>query len=163
MSVHRLDATQVVPIELDEAWSFFSDPGNLSLITPPWLGFTITSPDLPPRVYEGLIIAYTVRPVLNVPVRWVAEITHVREREYFVDEQRSGPYAFWHHQHHFRLVDGGTEVRDTVHYAAPLGPLGDLVVRFQVKGKLDQIFAYRRKVLERRFGSTRPAPGTLRA
>ncbi len=152
MSVHRLDTSQVLPIGLDEAWAFFSDPRNLAIITPPWLDFTITSPDVPPLIYEGLLIPYTVRPVLNLPIRWVDEITHVREGEYFVDEQRSGPYAFFHHQHHFRDVEGGTEARDIVHYAAPLGPLGDLVVRFQVQGKLEQIFSYRRQVLEKRFG-----------
>lgn len=151
MSVHRFDAVQRLPIPAEEAWGFFSDPRNLAAITPPWLAFTVLSPDLPERMYEGLIISYTVRPVLNVPIKWVAEITHVREGEFFVDEQRAGPYSFWHHQHHFRAIDGGTEMRDVVHYAAPLGPLGDLVVRFQVRGKLEQIFDYRQKVLERRW------------
>jgi ligand-binding SRPBCC domain-containing protein len=148
----------VLPVPLDEAWAFFSDPRNLAAITPPWLGFAVTSRDLPARMYAGLIVAYTVRPFLGIPVRWVAEITHVRELEYFVDEQRSGPYAFWHHEHHFRAVDGGTEMRDIVHYAAPFGPLGDVVVRFQVRGKLEEIFAYRRKELERRFGSRGTEP-----
>ncbi|MEX0784035.1 MAG: SRPBCC family protein [Dehalococcoidia bacterium] len=152
MSVHRLEATQFLPVTVDEAWRFFSDPRNLALITPPWLDFTLTSADLPEQMYEGLIIAYTVRPALNIPVKWVAEITHVREGDYFVDEQRSGPYSLFHHEHHFRAVQGGTEMRDIVHYAAPLGPLGDLIVRLQVRGKLDQIFSYRRKVLEQRFG-----------
>jgi ligand-binding SRPBCC domain-containing protein len=152
MSVHRLDTTQVLPVSVDVAWAFFSDPRNLAAITPPWLGFTVTTSDLPDRVYAGLIVAYKVRPFLGIPVRWVAEITHVRELEYFVDEQRSGPYALWHHEHHFRAVDSGTLVRDIVHYAAPLGPLGDLLVRFQVRGKLDEIFAYRRDVLAQRFG-----------
>jgi ligand-binding SRPBCC domain-containing protein len=88
---------------------------------------------------------------------WVNEITHVSEGQYFVDEQRAGPYAFFHHQHHFRAVDVGTEVRDIVHYAAPFGPLGDLAVRLQVRRKLDELFAYRRKVLERRFGRPQAA------
>jgi ligand-binding SRPBCC domain-containing protein len=158
MSVHRLDSTQLLPITVDQAWGFFADPRNLGAITPPWLDFTLTSPDLPERMYEGLIISYTVRPLLNLRIRWVAEITHLREGEYFVDEQRAGPYAFWHHEHHFRPVAGGTEMRDIVHYAAPLGLLGDVAVRLQVRGKLRQIFAYRREALERRFGRMVSAP-----
>ena len=152
MTVHRLDSTQTVPVSLEEAWGFFSDPRNLALITPPSLGFKIRTADLPAHVYEGLIITYTVTPLLNVPLKWVTEITHVREGEFFVDEQRMGPYAFWHHQHHFRAVDGGVEMRDIVHYAAPFGPLGDLAVRFQVRPKLAEIFRYRARVLERRYG-----------
>lgn len=152
MSVHRLDALQVVPGSLSEVWAFFSDPRNLATITPPSLGFTITSNDLPATIHEGLIVRYTVTPLFGIRVRWVAEITHLHEREFFVDEQRCGPYAFWHHQHHFRDLGGAVEVRDIVHYAAPFGPLGDLVVRLQVRPRLEEIFAYRRRVLERQFG-----------
>lgn len=152
MSIHRLDATQLVPVGLDEAWGFFADPRNLSAITPPWLGFSITSRDLPPTIYEGLLISYSIRPLLGLRMTWVTEITHLREGEYFVDEQRSGPYRLFHHEHRFKPVDGGTELRDIVHYAAPLGPLGDLAVRFQVRDRLAQIFAYRREELARRFG-----------
>ena len=152
MSVHRLESVQAVPVSLDEAWAFFSDPRNLSLLTPPSLGFKITSHNLPAHVYEGLIISYTVTPLLKIPVTWVTEITHLREGAFFVDEQRAGPYAFWHHQHHFRAIEGGVEMRDIVHYAAPFGPLGDLIVRFAVKPRLREIFAFRRGVLRRRFG-----------
>ncbi len=154
MSVHRLDAVQIVPASLVEAWAFFANPRNLEVITPPSLGFRITAADRPAKVYEGMILTYTLTPLLNVPMRWVAEITHLREHEFFVDEQRAGPYAFWHHQHHFREVEGGVELRDIVHYAAPFGPLGDLVVRFQVKPRLAEIFRFRKRVIERRFGPT---------
>ncbi len=153
MSVHRLDAVQTVPASLEDAWAFFSDPRNLAVITPPSLGFKITTAGLPPRVHEGMILTYTVTPVLNIPLRWVTEITHLRDHEFFVDEQRIGPYRFWHHQHHFREVEGGVELRDIVHYAAPFGPLGDLVVRFRVKPKLAEIFRFRKRVIERRFGA----------
>lgn len=160
MSIHRLQAVQTVPVPLAEAWDFFSDPRNLAVITPPWLGFTLTTPDIPQRMYPGMLISYTVRPIGPIPVRWLTEITHVEPGTYFVDEQRAGPYAFWHHEHHFRATaEGGTEVRDLVHYAAPLGLLGDLVVRFQVRPKLDEIFAYRRRVIARRLGTV-PSDGS---
>ena len=139
-----------MPIARDEAWRFFSNPRNLARITPPDMRFTITSA-CPDEVYPGLIITYRVRPLFNIPVGWVTEITHVLARERFVDEQRAGPYAMWHHEHHFRDVDGGTEMRDIVHYAVPGGPLGDVIDRRLVRRRLAEIFAYRRHVIERLF------------
>jgi ligand-binding SRPBCC domain-containing protein len=149
MRLHVLERTQRLPMALDEAWAFFTDPRNLAVITPPEMGFEVRSA-LPGQVYAGMIITYRVRPLLGVPVTWVTEITHVREHEYFVDEQRFGPYRFWHHQHLFREVAGGVEARDIVHYALPPG--GGVARRWLVAPKLEQIFDYRRKVLQDRFG-----------
>ena len=152
MSLRRFEAVQVVPVSLDEAWAFFSDPANLAAITPPWLGFTVSSP-LPARMHPGMIVTYTVRPFAGLPVRWVTEITHVVEGTLFVDEQRMGPYRFWHHQHHFRQVDGGVELRDIVHYALPFGPLGAALARWLVAPRIREIFRYRRRALVARFGA----------
>ena len=151
MSLHRYEARQIVPIALDEAWTFFSDPRNLAVITPPEMGFAVTTP-LPERMHPGLIIGHRVSPLFGIPVTWITEITHLVEGELFVDEQRFGPYRFWQHQHHFRPVGGGVAVADVVHYALPLGPLGDLVNALLVRDRVRAIFDYRRGVLEERFG-----------
>lgn len=151
MRLFSLTARQVVPIPIDEAWAFFSDPRNLPVITPPWLGFEVVS-ELPDRMYAGLIINYRVRPLLGVPIGWVTEITHVDEPHHFVDEQRFGPYRFWHHQHHFREVEGGTELVDIVHYAPPRSAPAAWVDRWMIAPRLQQIFAFRRQTLERLFG-----------
>lgn len=151
MPLRRFETVQVVPVTLDEAWRFFSDPANLAAITPPWLGFAVTSP-LPAQMHPGMIVEYTLRPFAGIPVRWVTEITHVVDGALFVDEQRMGPYRFWHHQHHFRAVDGGVELRDIVHYALPFGPIGALVARLVVAPRVREIFRYRRRVLVERFG-----------
>src|SRR5579871_2125627 len=108
---------------LEEAWSFFSDPNNLSTITPGNLRFEAVYP-LPHVIYPGLVLVYRLRPMFNIPTTWVTEITHVREPSLFVDEQRMGPYRLWHHEHHFRAIEGGVEIEDLVHYALPFGPLG---------------------------------------
>ncbi len=150
MKVHRMETVQRVPVAMEEAWRFFSDPRNLAKITPPSLGFQVTSP-LPERVYAGLIITYKVRPLFGVPVNWVTEITHVDEPNLFVDEQRFGPYRFWHHQHLFRAVEGGVEMTDIVHYALPPG--GGLARGLLVAPRLKEIFDYRRGVLERTYGT----------
>lgn len=152
MAVHRLAVRQTVPVAPDEAWAFFSNPRNLPLITPPWLGLELTS-EPPARMVEGLLITYTVRPFPGLSLPWATEITHVEEGVRFVDDQRLGPYALWHHQHDFRAVAGGTEVRDTVHYALPCGPLGDVVARLAVRPRVRAIFAFRRAALEARFGT----------
>ncbi len=154
MKLYRLRAVQRLRVSLEEAWEFFSDPGNLSAITPPWLGLQVTSA-LPPKMHPGMIITYRVRPLPGVSVPWVTEITHVVEPYLFVDEQRFGPYRFWHHQHHFREIQDGVEICDLVHYALPLGPVGRAVRRWLVGRRLEQIFAFRREVLEARFGELR--------
>ena len=151
MKPSALREVQRLPISLPEAWSFFSDPRNLSRITPPSLGLEVTS-DLPGVMYPGMIITYRVRPIPWVSVGWVTEITHVREPVLFVDEQRFGPYRFWHHEHHFREVEGGVEMEDIVHYALPFGTVGRVFGGPLVRRRLEQIFSFRRRFLAREFG-----------
>ena len=152
MKLHRLQTRQQLPIPLQAAWDFFSDAANLARITPPWLGFAVTS-ELPPRMHPGMIATYSVRPFPGARIAWVTEITHVVEPYLFVDEQRFGPYRYWHHQHHFAEVPGGVEVRDVVHYAIPLQPVSGLVRRWVVAPRLREIFEFRRRTLEGMFGT----------
>jgi ligand-binding SRPBCC domain-containing protein len=116
------------------------------------MGFKITSDLGDGKMYSGQIISYIVTPVLNIPMEWVTEISHVSEPHYFVDEQRFGPYAFWHLKHFFKEIEGGVEMTDTVHYKVPLGPIGDVVNALFVKNKLKEIFDYRYQKLESLFG-----------
>lgn len=153
MAVYTLKRVQRLPIPLEQTWDFFSSPGNLKDITPAYMGFEVTSdPALLQKMYAGQIITYFVRPILGIPLFWMTEITHVEEGKFFVDEQRVGPYALWHHQHHFRPVPGGVEMLDLVHYRLPLGWLGDLANRLFVRRQLNGIFDFRKKVLEEKFG-----------
>lgn len=153
MAVYTLKRVQKLPVSLEEAWAFFSSPGNLKEITPAYMGFDIQSDaqDIE-HMYPGQIITYTVRPVLNIPLFWMTEITQVKEGVYFIDEQRVGPYALWHHQHHFKSVAGGVEMTDLVHYRLPLGWLGRLLHGLFVRRQLNSIFDYRQRVVEQRFG-----------
>lgn len=151
MAFYRLSKVQKLPISLDEAWDFFSSPLNLKEITPPYMGFDVTSP-YTGKMYPGLIITYKVKPVLGIPLNWMTEITHVKDRTYFVDEQRFGPYSLWHHQHHFKAIDGGVEMIDEVNYKLPFGFLGTIAKHLFVAKQLEAIFDYRCKVLEERFG-----------
>jgi ligand-binding SRPBCC domain-containing protein len=141
--IYSLKTIQILNVPLDEAWSFFSSPKNLANITPPDLGFTITSKYHGDVMYEGQIIQYIVKPVLGIPLNWLTEITHVEQGKFFIDEQRFGPYSFWHHQHHFKPHDGGTEMTDIVHYKLPLWFLGDIANTLFVKSQLKKIFDYR--------------------
>jgi ligand-binding SRPBCC domain-containing protein len=154
MRLYTLQTKQVIPVGIDEAWEFFSDPRNLSRITPASMRFEVTS-GLADRTYAGMIITYRVRPLLGIAVRWVTEITHLSRPSLFVDEQRFGPYRFWHHQHHFRQVDGGTEICDIVSYAPPR-PVAGLVNRWMVGPQLRRIFEFRRDALKTIFGGASP-------
>ncbi len=126
-----------------------SSPYNLAQITPPHLGFQILSAkDDVEKMHAGQIIEYTVSPILGIKLYWVTEITHVNKGVFFVDEQRFGPYSFWHHKHFFKEIPGGVEMTDIVHYKLPFGRIGQLVNKFLVKKQLEIIFAYRNKKVD---------------
>lgn len=150
--VYSLKTVQQIPLTLDAAWDFFSNPGNLNAITPGDIGFKIVSIHHGECMYAGQIIEYKVRPVLNIPMYWMTEITHVEDKGYFVDEQRFGPYSLWHHQHHFKAIEGGVEMTDIIHYKLPLWFLGDIANSIFVKRQLKKIFEYRFSKVEKLFG-----------
>ncbi|MFN4079399.1 MAG: SRPBCC family protein [Saprospiraceae bacterium] len=153
MSLYTLKRVQRLPIPLDQAWDFFSSPRNLQTITPAYMGFKITSdPEFNQEMYAGQVITYIVKPVMGIPLKWMTEITHVQPGRFFVDEQRMGPYKLWHHQHHFKAIEGGIEMTDLVHYRLPLGILGDIAQVLFVRRQLDEIFDYRWRKLEELFG-----------
>ena len=149
--MYQLKRTQFIPADLQTCWDFFSSPQNLQVITPDYMGFKVLTEN-PEHMYPGLIIAYKVKPLLGIPLSWVTEIKHVRENDFFVDEQRIGPYKLWHHEHHFKEVEGGVEMTDIVSYALPFGLLGRMVHPLLVKKKLEEIFEYRFKKVEEIFG-----------
>lgn len=151
MAVYQIYKKQQIPISLDEAWEFFSSPKNLQEITPDHMGFHIIS-GADVTMYPGQIIEYTVKPVLGIPMYWMTEIKNVKEKEFFIDEQRYGPYSLWHHKHFFRAIPGGVEVIDQVHYKLPLGFLGTIAHGIFVKKQLEHIFDYRFKILEEKWG-----------
>jgi ligand-binding SRPBCC domain-containing protein len=150
--MHQVKSTLRLPISLDEAWEFFSSPKNLAVITPKELNL-VPLTELPAEMYPGIFIQYTVRPILGIPLTWVTEITHIKEKEYFVDEQRFGPYQIWHHQHHFKAIPGGVEMNDIVDYRVPLGPLGLVANALFVGRQVRGIFEYREKRLTEMFGA----------
>lgn len=152
MKIYRFVRTQKIPINIKEAWNFLSDPNNLKTITPSYMGFHIIENENT-EMYSGQIIKYTVSPILGIKINWVTEITHVKNLEYFVDEQRFGPYSFWHHKHFIKEIKGGVEMVDILDYALPFGILGRIFHPVIVKPKLNEIFNYRRKKLIKIFGN----------
>ena len=151
MKIYTLHAKQNLPVSLEEAWAFLSDPKNLKIITPDYMGFKTLSGDEKP-MFAGQIIQYIVTPVFGIPMKWVTEITHVQDKKYFVDEQRFGLYALWHHKHFLKEIPGGVEMEDIIDYKIPMGMLGQLVHPFLVKPKLKEIFDYRKIKLVELFG-----------
>ena len=149
--VYRLSSKQKLPISIDEAWEFLSSPKNLKIITPDYMSFDIISGDDKP-MFAGQIIQYIVTPVLGIKTNWVTEITQVVDKKYFVDEQRFGPYALWHHKHFIKEIEGGVEMEDIIDYKVPFGFLGRLVHPVLVKPKLTEIFNHRTKKLNELFG-----------
>jgi ligand-binding SRPBCC domain-containing protein len=116
------------------------------------MGFEVISKHHGEKMYEGQIIEYTVKPILGIPLYWMTEITHVKDKQYFIDEQRFGPYCLWHHQHHFKEIEGGVEMTDIVHYKLPMWFLGDIANMVMVKSQLRGIFDFRFVAVEIKFG-----------
>lgn len=151
MKIYTLHKKQNLPITMEQAWKFLSDPKNLKTITPAYMSFDILS-NIDRPMYPGQIIQYIVTPVLGIKTKWVTEITHVKHKEYFVDEQRFGPYALWHHKHFIKEIEGGVEMEDIIDYKVPMGILGQLVHPILVKPKLEEIFNHRQNKLIELFG-----------
>lgn len=150
--MYQLRFEQKIPTNIENVWNFISDPRNLKKITPSYMGFQITNEPIAEKMYAGMIIAYKVTPLLSIPMQWVTEITHVQEMEYFVDEQRIGPYSLWHHQHRISEIEGGTLMQDIVSYKPPFGPLGILANSLIIESQLKSIFEYRFQAVVREFG-----------
>lgn len=150
MGFYQFKRIQKIDKSIEDVWKFISDPSNLKVITPDYMGFDITSDDIVSTMYPGMIISYKVSPLLGIKLNWVTEITQVKENKYFVDEQRVGPYKIWHHQHILEPSGNGTLMTDIVSYKPPLGILGNLA-NPMIKGKLKEIFDYRSKVLSNIF------------
>ena len=152
MAIYQLFSEQKIPASINEVWEFISSPNNLKHITPEYIGFNITSAHLADKMYPGMMISYIVKPVLNMKMTWVTEITHVKEKEFFIDEQRVGPYKMWHHEHKVAAIDGGVLMTDLVSYIPPFSFLGQLANRIYLRRKIEQIFDYREKALIKIFG-----------
>lgn len=151
MTIHTISQEQRLPVTLAAAWEFFSSPRNLGEITPEDLAFRIVNQPAE-KIHEGQIISYKVRILPGIWVPWVTEIKSVDEGRSFVDEQRFGPYKFWHHRHTFEEISGGVLMRDLVHYGLGFGPFGAIAHAVFVRAQLKRIFEFRREMLAKRFG-----------
>ena len=150
MKMYQFYEEQYLPLTINEAWSFFSNPRNLSRITPPSMNFILTNtPEQ--EIYPGMIITYKVSPLLNIPVNWVTEITAAEKPKYFIDEQRFGPYKFWHHRHSFEESGEGVLMKDEIHYSLPFEIIGRMGHFLLIKKKVREIFEYRKETLAKIF------------
>jgi ligand-binding SRPBCC domain-containing protein len=149
--IYTLEVKQHLPLSLESAWQFFSNPGNLEKITPRNMSFQITSA-LTDKVYEGQIITYKIGILPFFKTPWVTEITHIKGPHYFIDEQRIGPYKMWHHEHFFARDQDGVQMTDKVTFALPFSVIGHLAFHLTVKNQLKKIFEYRRQSLAELFG-----------
>ena len=151
-NIYALKVKQNINRPIEDIWSFFATPKNLNELTPKEMKFEILS-GKSDRFFEGKIISYTVNPFRFFNIKWVTEITHVVNENYFVDEQRFGPYSLWHHKHFINEIPGGIEMEDIIDYKVPFGWLGQLLHPILVKPKLDEIFKHRKLKLIELFGT----------
>jgi ligand-binding SRPBCC domain-containing protein len=152
MGFYQFKFTQKIPSDMETVWNFISSPKNLKIITPDYMGFDITNDIGDSKMYPGMIISYKVSPLFGIKMTWVTEITHVEDKKFFVDEQRVGPYAIWHHQHHIESIEGGVLMTDILSYQPPFGILGTIANFLFIKNKLKEIFDYRYVAVEKYFG-----------
>jgi ligand-binding SRPBCC domain-containing protein len=148
---HVLRREQRLPGSPESVFPFFADAGNLEAITPPWLRFAVVTPR-PIAMGVGTLIEYRLT-LHRLPISWLTQIAVWEPGVRFVDVQLNGPYRLWHHTHEFAADGaGGTLMRDTVRYALPFGPLGEVAHRLSVARDLERIFDFRRAEVARRLG-----------
>lgn len=153
MAITQFYTEQKVPSNMEEMWDFISSPANLKKITPPHMGFDITSRNISKKMHEGMIISYKVSPLPGFRTNWMTEITHIKEMEYFVDEQRLGPYKIWHHEHFIEPIENGVLMKDLVTYVPPFGFLGAIANQVLIKNQIKKIFEFRKKAMIEIYGS----------
>ena len=147
----QIRAEQFLPIGLNEAWNFFSNPNNLSIITPPEMDFKVLSDINDKEIFNGMKIDYIVRPIFGIPMHWQTEIYDVKDKCSFTDRQLKGPYKVWEHTHTFTEMNGGVMMHDVVNYQLPFWFIGNIAHTLIVKNKIENIFVYRKQVLEKIF------------
>lgn len=152
MKMYRLTSNQKLPISLEEAWEFLANPRQLENITDDNLSFKILD-ELPDEIYEGMIMRYELQPFIGIRIKWVAEISEIREGKYFIDVQRSGPFSYWKHNHQLTEIEGGVEMHDTVDYVMPFSILGQFVHWLFLRKKLENVFVLRKEEMRKIFGS----------
>jgi len=150
--IYKYHTEHLLPVTLEQAWEFFSSAKNLALITPPEMEFKILTQLEDKEIYEGLMIDYTVKPILGIPLHWQTEITKVNKPNSFSDKQVKGPYKIWDHTHTFIQKENGILMQDDIKYQLPLGILGQLAHALFVEKKVREIFQYREKALNNIFG-----------
>ncbi|PHI21650.1 hypothetical protein CEQ90_02235 [Lewinellaceae bacterium SD302] len=152
MTPRRLTFNLTIPRSLDETWDFFSRPENLQELTPKDVKFEFLTPLQGVEMYPGIAIQYRVTPFPGFTTDWITEITQIRDKEYFVDDQRVGPFALWHHQHWFKATGPNeTEMTDILHYQAPLGFLGTIADKLFVHRQVQEIFRFREEAVRAYF------------
>ncbi len=149
--MYVFEQRQIIPVSINEAWDFFSDPRNLARLTPDSMNFRILG-DLPQQVHEELIVRFRVAALAGIDVNWTSLISKVVPHQYFADVQVEGPFSYWHHQHWFTERDQGVEIRDILHYLPPFGLIGKLFHPLFVKNKIAETFRYRYNKVDELFG-----------
>ena len=153
MSFTQIHREQLVKTDINTLWDFMSSPKNLETITPESMMFKITSKNKDEKMYPGMIITYIVSPLLKIKLTWMTEITQVKEKSFFIDEQRLGPYTMWHHQHIFKQTEEGILMKDIITYIPPFGIIGKIANFLFIKNKVNQIFNYRNKKIDSLFNN----------
>jgi ligand-binding SRPBCC domain-containing protein len=149
--VHYLHREQIIPAAREKVWEYFCEPHNLNEITPPDMNFEIHAGG-DRKMYLGQLIEYRVEFIKGIRTLWLTEIAHIRDCEYFVDEQQIGPYRFWYHEHTFGEIPQGTRMIDHVTYVMPFGFLGDLLNLLWIEKRLRKIFDFRKLKIVELFG-----------
>jgi ligand-binding SRPBCC domain-containing protein len=153
MKTYSLNEEQFLPVDIYKAWDFFSSAENLPVITPPDLNFKIISDVKGKEIYDGMLIEYKVSPLLKIPLGWKTEIVFVNKPYSFTDKQITGPYQLWEHTHQFVEKENGVLVKDSVRYSLPFGVIGQWMHSLIVRKKLNNIFSYRKQILNQIFKS----------
>src|SRR6056297_1026723 len=151
--MYQIGKKQKIPISIDKVWAFFSIPDNLGRITPPSMKFKILSRSDAGDMYPGMIIIYRLYPLFKMQIKWATEITQVKEKVFFIDNQIKGPYKIWHHEHRFRSINQGVEMEDILYYDLPWGILGRFTHSIFIRQKVNEIFNYRAQRIKELFGT----------
>jgi len=132
-----------IPAPAAEVFAWHARPGAFERLNPPWDPVEIV--ERSGGIAVGARTVIRLGPPLRV--RWVAEHTVCDAPHHFRDVARSGPFAYWVHDHRFHAAgDAACDLEDDVEYALPCGALGRWAGGRAVRRRLERVFAYRHRV-----------------
>jgi ligand-binding SRPBCC domain-containing protein/uncharacterized membrane protein len=138
--------TSPMPVSASELYNWHAAQGAFEQLKPPWQKIEVVQAPSSVEVGQLADVVLIFGP-LRVP--WSSRIVSVEPGRSFTDEQLSGPWSYWRHEHRFdKAGEQGSILEDRVTYRVPGDLVGELLGGWIAELQLSRLFSFRHRKLE---------------